>query len=97
VEAVIVVMILAYATLNVFSVRYFGVSEFYFSIFKVLLVIGLFLFTFITMVGGNPIHDAYGFRYWKNPGPFVERFVPGDLGHFLGILSCIYQASFSYV
>lgn len=31
----------------------------------------VFAFTFVTMVGGNPQHDAYGFRYWKNPvSPF---------------------------
>ena len=50
VEAVIVAMILIYAFLNTITVRYFGISEFYMSIFKVLLVIGLFFFTFITMV-----------------------------------------------
>jgi amino acid transporter len=50
VEAVIVAMILIYALLNTITVRYFGISEFYMSIFKVLLVIGLFFFTFITMV-----------------------------------------------
>lgn len=27
----------------------------------------VFSFTFVTMVGGNPTHDAYGFRYWNNP------------------------------
>jgi len=27
-----------------------------------------FAFTFITMVGGNPQGDAYGFRYWTDPG-----------------------------
>ncbi|KAJ5578051.1 uncharacterized protein N7459_007015 [Penicillium hispanicum] len=95
VEVVIVVMILLYALLNVATVRYFGISEFYLSIFKVLLMIGLFLFTFITMVGGNPLHDRYGFRYWKNPGAFVEHLSAGNTGRFLGLLSCLYQASFS--
>jgi yeast amino acid transporter len=71
------------------------VSEFYLSIFKVILMLGLFVFTFITMLGGNPINDRYGFRYWKDPGPFVEHLVSGPTGRFLGILSCIYQASFS--
>lgn len=38
-------------------------------------MLGLMMYTFVTMVGGNPDHDAYGFRYWKNPvisphGPF---------------------------
>ncbi|KAF2642622.1 amino acid permease [Massarina eburnea CBS 473.64] len=95
VAAIIVAMIVAYAILNVATVRYFGISEFYLSIFKVALMIGLFFFTFITMVGGNPIHDAYGFRYWKDPGAFVEHLTPGNTGRFLGIISCMYQASFS--
>lgn len=96
VEVVIVVMIVLYALLNVATVRYFGISEFYLSIFKVLLMIGLFLFTFITMLGGNPLHDRYGFRYWNNPGAFVEHLSTGKTGRFLGLLSCLYQASFSW-
>ncbi len=97
VEAIILVLIALYAFLNVVTVRYFGISEFYFSIGKVFLMIGLFFFTFITMVGGNPLHDAYGFRYWNKPGAFVAYNAPGGTGRFLGILSCLYQASFSYV
>ncbi|KXJ87270.1 amino acid permease [Microdochium bolleyi] len=95
VEAIVVVMIVLYALLNVITVRYFGIAEFYLSIFKVGLMIALFFFTLITMSGGNPIHDAYGFRFWGNPGAFVEYFTPGDLGRFLGIFACMYQASFS--
>ncbi|KAK5169197.1 uncharacterized protein LTR77_006506 [Saxophila tyrrhenica] len=95
VEAIIVAMILLYAFLNVVTVRYFGISEFYLSIGKVVLMVGLFFFTFITMVGGNPLHDAYGFRYWNKPGAFIEYNAAGDTGRFLGVLSCVYQASFS--
>ncbi|EPE10853.1 general amino acid permease [Ophiostoma piceae UAMH 11346] len=93
--AIIVAMIVLYAVLNVSTVRYFGISEFYLSIFKVILMLGLFAFTFITMVGGNPLHDRYGFRYWNNPGAFAEHIVAGDIGRFCGIISCLYQASFS--
>lgn len=77
------------------SVEYFGIAEFYLSIFKVILIIGLLCFTFVTMLGGNPIHDRYGFRYWNDPGPFVEHLVPGSTGRFLGFLSCVVQATFS--
>lgn len=97
VEAIIVAMILLYAFLNAVTVRFFGISEFYLSIGKVLLMLMLFLFTFITMVGGNPLHDRYGFRYWNKPGAFIEYNASGDTGRFLGVLSCVYQASFSYV
>jgi hypothetical protein len=34
---------------------------------KLVLILMLFCFTFITMVGCNPKHDAYGFRYWRDP------------------------------
>ncbi|KAJ5993565.1 amino acid permease [Penicillium sp. IBT 35674x] len=51
VEAIIVVMIVLYALLNMISVRFFGIAEFYLSIFKVFLMVGLFLFTFVTMLG----------------------------------------------
>lgn len=95
VVAIIVAMIVLYAILNVATVRYFGISEFYLSIFKVFLMLALFGFTIITMLGGNPLHDRYGFRYWDNPGAFVEHLAPGGTGRFLGILSCVYQASFS--
>jgi len=30
-------------------------------------MLGLICYTFVTMVGGNPEHWAYGFTYWKNP------------------------------
>lgn len=95
VSAIIVATIVLYAILNLATVRYFGISEFYLSIFKVVLMLGLFLFTFITMVGGNPLHDAYGFRYWQHPGAFAEHLASGGTGRFLGVLSCMYQASFS--
>ncbi|CAK7243327.1 MAG: hypothetical protein STHCBS139747_004845 [Sporothrix thermara] len=89
VEAIIVAMIVLYALLNMVSVRVFGIAEFYLSIFKVLLMIGLFFFTFITMLGGNPLHDRYGFRYWKNPGSFVSYLEPGSVGRFCGIVSSL--------
>lgn len=52
VAAVVVVMMILYALLNMISVRYFGIAEFYLSIFKVFLIFALIAFTFVTMVGG---------------------------------------------
>src|ERR1700759_4501791 len=49
------------------------------------------------MVGGNPKGDAYGFRYWKNPGSFAEYVTTGTLGRFEGFLGAFYQASFTIV
>lgn len=52
------------------------------------------------MVGGNPKHDAYGFRYWNNPGAFAvnsARSATGGLGRFEGFLSCLWSAAFTIV
>lgn len=60
-----------------------------------ILIIGLIIFTFVTMLGGNPLHDRFGFRYWKNPGSFAELYKTGSLGRFLGFFQCLIQASFT--
>lgn len=49
------------------------------------------------MVGGNPQKDAYGFRYWKNPGSFAEHITTGDLGRFEGFLGSLWIAAFTCV
>ncbi|KAK5126596.1 hypothetical protein LTR85_009530 [Meristemomyces frigidus] len=72
VEATVIIVMVLYGLLNCISVRWFGAAEFYLAIFKVGLIFLLFAFVFITMVGGNPLGDAYGFRYWNDPGPFAE-------------------------
>lgn len=59
-----------------------------------ILIFMLFFFTFVTMVGCNPKHNAYGFRYWRNPGPLAAYHTTGDLGRFEGFLACIWAASF---
>lgn len=57
----------------------------------------LFFFTLVTMCGGNPKHDAYGFRYWGNPGSFKEHHSKGGLGRFEGFLAALWSASFTVV
>lgn len=44
--------LLAYATLNLWTVRWFGEAEFWASIGKIILITGLVMMTFIVMVGG---------------------------------------------
>lgn len=83
--------------INVLAVRAYGEAEFWLSGGKVILIFLLFAFTFVTMVGGNPKHDAYGFRYWQNPGSFAEYRSTGTLGRFEGFLGCLWSASFTVV
>ncbi|KIX07336.1 uncharacterized protein Z518_01989 [Rhinocladiella mackenziei CBS 650.93] len=81
--------------INVFAVKYYGESEFLFSILKVLLLFGLVMLTFITMCGGNPKHDAYGFRNWKHGDAMHEYYTTGTTGRFLGFFIAIRYAAFS--
>jgi len=55
----------------------------------------LFMFTFITMVGGNPIKDAYGFRYWKDPGPISNYYGDSKSGELRAFLAAILGAAFA--
>ncbi|KAM5354219.1 hypothetical protein ACJ41O_000869 [Fusarium nematophilum] len=89
--------ILAYAALNILAVRAYGEAEFWLSGGKIILILMLFCFTFITMVGGNPQGDAYGFRYWSNPGAFTQVNGPGTLGQFEGALGSLWSAAFTVV
>ncbi|KAF2745128.1 hypothetical protein M011DRAFT_149509 [Sporormia fimetaria CBS 119925] len=93
--AIIAITLVLYALINVMAVKWYGETEFWAALGKVLLIIGLIIFTFISMLGGNPEGDRYGFRYWKNPGAFAELYKTGSLGRFLGFLQCLIQASFT--
>ncbi|RAH44557.1 uncharacterized protein BO95DRAFT_499118 [Aspergillus brunneoviolaceus CBS 621.78] len=93
--AVCCACIVAYSLLSIFAVKIYGEAEFWGSSGKAVLITLLFFFTFVTMVGGNPQHDSYGFRHWKNPGPMAEYLHTGSLGRFEGVLSAIWIASFT--
>ncbi|KAJ4407560.1 general amino acid permease agp2 [Didymella pomorum] len=95
VGAIIAIVIVLYGVINLMAVKWYGETEFWAAVGKVLLIVGLLIFTFISMLGGNPEKDRYGFRYWKNPGSFAPLYYGGDLGRFLGFLQCLIQASFT--
>ncbi|KAF5598390.1 amino acid permease [Fusarium pseudocircinatum] len=89
--------VILYTLINCLVVNAYGEAEFWLSSGKVILVLALFLFTFITMVGGNPQGDAYGFRNWNHPGAFAEARTSGSLGRFEGFLAALWVASFCIV
>ncbi|KAI9147100.1 amino acid permease AGP2 [Paramyrothecium foliicola] len=89
--------IICYGLLNVVAVRVYGEAEFWLSGGKILLIFMLFAFTFVTMVGGNPQGDAYGFRHFTNPGSFATYLSGGDLGRFEGFLASLWSAAFTVV
>lgn len=83
--------------INFFPVKFYGEVEFWLSSGKVILLFILFLFTFVTMVGGNPQHDSYGFRNWTDPAPFNEWISTGSMGKFEGFLECLWFSAFIVV
>ncbi|OWB55188.1 hypothetical protein B5S28_g1056 [[Candida] boidinii] len=89
-----VVQIVLYIAFNIYTVRWYGESEFYLSITKLILCIALLFFTFITMVGGNPQHDAFGFRNFNHPDPFLPYLDSGALGQFEGFFAAVSKACF---
>ncbi|KAJ6485637.1 general APC amino acid permease [Mycena sanguinolenta] len=93
--AIIVILVCA---INIFGVRYFGESEFIFSIFKLILIVVLLVSGLIVDLGGGPSHEVIGFKFWVNPGAVNRAHLVGDLGadRFLAILNVIIQAAFSF-
>lgn len=94
------VQVVLYLLISFCAVRYYGEMEFWLASLKILLAVGLFAFTFVTMVGGNPKHDVYGFRNYGE-SPFKKYFPDGNdsvgasSGYFQGFLACLIQASFT--
>ncbi|KZV64670.1 general amino acid permease 1 [Peniophora sp. CONT] len=93
-----VVLILVVCSMNILGVRYFGESEFYFSIIKLMLITGLIIGGLAIDLGGGPNHDRLGFRYWNNPGAFARAGLVDNLStdRFLAIISTFVQAAFSF-
>ncbi|KAH7175317.1 putative arginine permease [Dactylonectria macrodidyma] len=95
--AICAACIVLYIAINIFAVRIYGAAEFSLCSGKALLMIVLMMFTLVTMCGGNPQHDAFGFRHWNDPGPFAEYFSTGATGRFEGFLTALWFASFTCV
>lgn len=65
---------------------------------------GMFLIQYLPCLAeiylskGGPTHDRIGFRYWKNPGPFVQfAGIEGNPGRFLAWWAVMTQAAFSFI
>ncbi|KAF8922361.1 amino acid permease [Mucidula mucida] len=84
--------------INMFGAGVYGEAEFIFASIKVITITGLIILGVVLDLGGGPTHDRIGFRYWKNPGPFVQyNGITGSTGKFLGWWSVMTQAAFSFI
>lgn len=86
--------LVVYFLINVSAVAWYGEVEFWLCLGKVFLAVGLIIFTFIAMVGGNPQHDVFGFRNWTTGPVMLEYLADGPLGRFEGFLACLIGASY---
>ncbi|PWY87368.1 hypothetical protein BO70DRAFT_420934 [Aspergillus heteromorphus CBS 117.55] len=78
-------------------VRVYGELEFGFSLLKIVLIVGINLMALVITCGGGPDHTSIGFRYWRDPGPFVQYLgIGGSLGRFLGFWTALNSALYSY-
>ncbi|WEW56028.1 amino acid transporter [Emydomyces testavorans] len=93
----IAVFLVVIVFINYFGIRFFGEFEFWLSSFKVMIIVGLILLSFILALGGGPDHDRKGFRYWKDPGAFNTYIKKGDSGRFLAFWSTMVTATFAYL
>lgn len=83
---------------NLMSVRWYGEAEVFGGAVKVLCFLGLIFVSIIITAGGVPGQDPIGFRYWNNPGPWVDyNGITGPTGHFLGFLAAFVNAAFSFI
>ena len=82
--------------MNIFAVKIYGETEFWFAGIKVLGITGLIIYAFIVDLGGNPKHDRLGFRYWHHPGAMPPSVASGNAGRFLSFFSTLVNAAFSY-
>lgn len=92
----ITLLILATFVVGIAFVGIYGEVEFFFSTLKVLLIIGIIIMGLVIDLGGVPGQDRIGFRYWKDPGPFVPFIVDGSLGKFLGFWAVLSRAVYSF-
>ncbi|KAF4501416.1 general amino acid permease [Fusarium agapanthi] len=92
----IIIFIVLTTVVGLCFVRVFGEVEFWFALLKILLVVFLIIMGLVINLGGVPGTERIGFRYWKDPGPFVEYIASGSWGQFLGYWSVMTSAVFSF-
>ncbi|KAK4613499.1 Dicarboxylic amino acid permease [Fulvia fulva] len=95
------IWITVFGALIIFSsslfVRVYGELEFGFGMLKIFLVVFINILALIITCGGGPSGETIGFRYWRNPGPFVQYLdVPGTTGRFIGFWSTFNNALYAY-
>ena len=95
---VITVSLVLILAINLMSVRFYGETQVIGGAIKVLCFLGLVIVSIVITAGGGPNGETIGFRFWHNPGPWIDYDgITGPTGHFLGFVSSFVNASFSFI
>ncbi|KAF2115420.1 histidine permease [Lophiotrema nucula] len=83
--------------INFMPVDLFGEFELWFSMIKVIAIVGFWIFS-ICMNAGAGQQGYIGFRYWKSPGAFAPYIVENNdsLAKFVGFWAVLIQAGFAF-
>ncbi|GAA5995657.1 uncharacterized protein JCM10292_005306 [Rhodotorula paludigena] len=93
----ITVFLIVITSINFIGVKAFGEAEFWFSLIKIIALLGLIILGIIITAGGVPGTEPIGFRYW-NETPFQQlNGIAGAKGRFLSFWTVFLQASFSFL
>ncbi|GAA5984516.1 hypothetical protein JCM11641_007008 [Rhodosporidiobolus odoratus] len=97
----ITVFIVVICSFNFIGVGAFGEAEFWFSLIKIVTILGLIICALIITAGGVPASDPaeypIGFRFWHQT-PFQQlNGIEGSLGRFLSFWTVFLQAAFSFL
>ncbi|RDW57468.1 hypothetical protein BP6252_13806 [Coleophoma cylindrospora] len=75
----------------------YGEVEWFFAMLKICLIVGIIIMGLVIDLGGVKGQDRIGFRYWRNPGPFVAYLgIKGAWGKFLGFWAVMNNAVYSF-
>ncbi|PFH63199.1 hypothetical protein XA68_16638 [Ophiocordyceps unilateralis] len=92
----IAVFLLVFTAVNLLPIRWFGELEMWFSLIKVVFIVGFVIFAACFNAGGTGDKGYIGFKYWHSPGAFAQYLVPGPAGSFVGFWAVLVTAGFTY-
>ncbi|KAG6034532.1 hypothetical protein E4U41_006508 [Claviceps citrina] len=82
---------------NFLLISVYGELEFVLAMVKIALIVGVNLMSLCITAGAGPHGEPIGFRFWKDPGPFVQYLgIPGSWGQFVGFWRVLVSAAYAF-
>ncbi len=87
--AFVVIFYVLIVVINLFGAKGYGEAEFWFSLTKVVTLLGFFILAIVLICGGGPSQGYIGAKYWHDPGCLAAG--------FKGVCSVFVTSAFSYI